>query len=86
MVPNEWRPYSPDLNPIEHVWSYMKDYMQTHYPRLDNRRNRSRTQLRQVVQEAWDNGIDGDDLDKLMESMPRRMRAVYDAQGGYTKY
>ena len=83
MAPVEWPPYFPDLN---HVWSYMKDYMQSRYPGMENGRNRSRRQFRQVVQEAWDNGFNGDDLDKLMESMPRRMRAVYEAQGGYTKY
>ena len=86
MAPIEWPPYSPDLNPIEYVWSYTKDYMQSRYPGLENGRNRSRTQFRQVVQEAWDNWFNGDDLDKLMESKPRRMRAVYAAQGGYTKY
>ena len=52
MAPIEWPPFSPDLNPIELVWSYMKDYMQTRYPGLNDMRNRFRTQFRQVVQEA----------------------------------
>ncbi|KAI0993491.1 hypothetical protein K3495_g14693 [Podosphaera aphanis] len=26
ITPIDWSPYSPDLNPIEHVWDSMKDY------------------------------------------------------------
>jgi transposase len=27
----EWSPYSPHLNIIEHVWNYMKNWIQKHY-------------------------------------------------------
>ncbi|KAI0998900.1 hypothetical protein K3495_g9297 [Podosphaera aphanis] len=49
----EWPPYSPDLNPIEHVWDRMKDYIQYHYPRLDGGRERSLDELRDMVKNAW---------------------------------
>jgi transposase len=27
-----WPPFSPDLNPIESVWNWMKDYIAEHFP------------------------------------------------------
>ena len=27
-----WSPYSPDLNPIERIWDWMKDYIQANFP------------------------------------------------------
>ena len=84
--PMEWPPYSPNLNSIETVWSYMKAYMERLQPPLDQGRQRSQGQLRQMVNEAWDLGFDGDDLEKLIDSMPRRIRTVYEAEGGYVNY
>ncbi|KAI1003540.1 hypothetical protein K3495_g4670 [Podosphaera aphanis] len=81
-----WPPYSPDLNPIEHVWKLMKDYIVYHYPDLALENNRSQDELRRIVTEAWDRAVDENELEKLVESMPSRIRAVYEAQGGPTKY
>ena len=82
----ELPPYSPDLNPIETVWSYVKAYMERLQRSLDQGRQRSQGQLRQMVNEAWDLGFNGDDLEKMIDSMPRRIRAVYEAEGGYVNY
>jgi transposase len=30
----EWPPYSPDLNPIEMVWAWLKAWVCEHYPDL----------------------------------------------------
>ena len=79
-------PYSPDLNPIETVWSYVKAYMERLQPPLDQGRQRSQGQLHRVVNEAWDLGFNGNDLEKLIDSMPRRIRSVYEAEGGYVNY
>ncbi|KAI0993774.1 hypothetical protein K3495_g14410 [Podosphaera aphanis] len=84
--PITWPPYSPDLNPIEHVWKLMKDYIAYHYPDLALENNRSQDELRRVVAEAWDRAVDENEVEKLVESMPRRTRAVYEAQGCPTKY
>jgi len=40
---------------------------------------------KKIVQKVWNN-ITPDYLQSLYESMPRRMQAVVDAEGGHTKY
>ena len=85
MEPIIWAAYSPDLNPIEAVWSKMKDFIEDRYPDLENGRERRTEELRRIIQEAWDS-IDGDFLENLIHSMPRKCQAVFDAQGGATKY
>ena len=42
-------PYSPDLNPIEMVWNWMKDYIEKNYPE-----KMSYDALRKAVKEAWE--------------------------------
>ena len=75
-----WPPFSPDLNPIETVWNWMKDYIQTYY---DERLGYDR--LRQVVQEAWES-ITEQRLDELLAKMRERCQAVIDAKGGPTRF
>ena len=86
ITPIEWLPYSPDLNPIENVWNMMKDYIQFTYPDLGEGRQRSQDELRDIVKESWDSAVDENDLELLIESRPRRIRSVYEAGGGDTKY
>ena len=38
------------------------------------------------MKESWDLAVDENDLERLIKSMPRRIRSVYEAGGGYTKY
>ena len=64
----------------------MKDYIAYHYPDLAPGNNRSQDELRRIVAEAWDRAVDENELEKLVESMPSRIRAIYEAQGGPTKY
>lgn len=89
VTPIEWppySPYSPDLKPIENIWNLMNNYIQFKYPDLGEGRQRSQDELRDIVKESWDLAVDENDLERLIESMPRRIRSVYEAGGGYTKY
>ena len=47
-----WAAHSPDLNPIEAVWSKMKDFIEDRYPDLENGRERITEELRLIVREA----------------------------------
>jgi hypothetical protein len=79
-IPYEHPPNSPDLNPIEHIWAYMKDQITRYYAHIT-----SQAEMRRVVQEMWDNFMDTQ-WDGLIASMPARMRAVIAAKGGPTRY
>ena len=83
--PIVWPAFSPDLNPIEAVWSEMKDFIEAHYPDLENGWERTSAELRLIILEAWDS-ISPDFLENLVRSMPERCRAVFDAQGGATRF
>jgi hypothetical protein len=63
----------------------MKDYIEIHYPDLENGRERTYLQLRLIVREAWDS-ITPEYLASIVISMRERCEAVLAAQGGYTKY
>lgn len=76
----DWPPYSPDLNPIEHMWEQLK--------RRIRRRNpvpSTIEQLRFAAQYEW-NAIPQEYIQTLLSSMPRRMQAVIRARGGNTRY
>ncbi|KAI1000766.1 hypothetical protein K3495_g7433 [Podosphaera aphanis] len=83
--PIEWPAFSPDLNPIEAVWSLMKIVIQTNYPEFVRGPQRSRDEVREIVEEALD-AITPDQLYELLVSMPARCQAVIDACGGPTRY
>lgn len=81
-----WPPYSPDLNIIEHVWSWMKRYIQEHYFIVHyDARSVSLDRLRDIIWEAW-NAVPDSYIETLFESWWDRYKAVVDALGGPTKY
>ena len=76
----KWPAQSPDLNPIEHLWNYLKRRL-AKYEEPAN----SISELWDRVQKLWED-IPKEECQKLIESMPRRLAAVVRAKGGYTKY
>jgi transposase len=75
-----WPSKSPDLNPIEHLWDQLDKRVLQRQPlpqTLD--------QLRQMLQQEW-RTIPRNNVRNLIESMPRRCRAVLAARGGHTRY
>jgi transposase len=75
-----WPPQSPDLNPIEHLWEYLKVKL-GEYEKPPS----GMLELWERVKREW-NKIDAAVCQNLIESMPRRVAAVVKAKGGYTKY
>jgi hypothetical protein len=75
-----WPAQSPDLNVIEQLWTHLKrrlcDYQTPPAGILE---------LWERIEEQW-NSIDPKVCQDLIQSMPRRVQAVIQAKGGYTKY
>jgi hypothetical protein len=81
-----WPPYSPDLSLIEHVWNWMKNWIQQHYWQARyNPAKLTLRQLRQIILEAW-NAVPNSYIESLYDSWRERCQAVIDANGGPTRY
>lgn len=73
-----WPARSPDLNPIENAWGMVEDYLQYKNPTTARG-------LWHCMKRAWET-IDSEKLCNLCGSVPRRLQAVIDSEGGNTKY
>jgi len=77
-------PYSPDLNPIEHVWVELKKGLHQQYPRIADTPGGKETvkkRLAQVLPLVWETIPEF--FEKLWKSMPDRVATVLEARGLY---
>ena len=75
---HRWPSNSPDLNPIENLWSFFQDAVAAHEPKtLD--------EFEVLLDKVWW-GIPQDHIRNLYHSMPTRLRTVLAADGQMTKY
>lgn len=86
-VLEDWPPYSPDLNPIEHIWWHLKKKLEELHPELRGMGKgvEALKALQKGLLEAWD-AIDESIFEGCWKSMKSRCQAVIDAKGWYTKY
>ncbi len=76
----DWPGNSPDLNPIENVWAWMKQ-------QLADSTSTSLPELQREITELWTLKMDDIPyLKALVESMPKRLQDVIDRNGNTTKY
>ena len=76
----EWPAVYPDMNHIENLWSEVTRTMDASANQPTNL-----AELRQAVIDAWQ-ALPLQTLATLIDSIPRRVQALYDARGGHTKY
>jgi len=84
----EWPPQSPDLNPIENLWTDFKDRFHKRFVELLDHPLKgleARYRYGEVLQDVWyDQGMEM--VDALIKSMPRRCQLVIEANGGWIDY
>ncbi len=74
----DWPSMSPDLNPIEHLWGILKW-------KVEERKVPNIHQLRDVIMDEWKR-IPVATCEAVVNSMPKRVKAVLENNGGHTKY
>ena len=73
-----WPSQSPDLNPIENAWSWLKKRVASRVPRTYE-------EFEAVVKEEWAK-LSADYCRKLIMSMPNRIGRIQANRGGHTGY
>jgi len=77
-----WPPYSPDLNVIENMWKIMSDLI--YAGKQPSNKNELRLLVEKAVSEI--NATHKDSINKLYDSMGRRISETLQKKGGLTKY
>ena len=75
----DWPGNSPDLNPIENLWSHLKQ-------KIRKKPNSTLNALISNIFSVWENDICKSYLQNLIHSMPKRIKMVIKAKGDSIKY
>jgi DDE superfamily endonuclease len=76
----EWPPYSPDMNPIENIWAWVKQKLYSEYPPAAGR-----VELIEMVLSIWDQ-ITPELVQRYCGNYGKRLLALKNARGSHTKY
>jgi transposase len=76
----EWPGNSPDFNPIENCWSFMKKKLK------EDHTITSLPKLIEAIKRMWVRDIPKEYFQKLSASRPRRLQMVLDQMGEMTKH
>lgn len=71
----DWPPYSPELNPIEHVWSWMAAFVNSQGPI-------NRSELKRAIRMAWQK-IPQSTIKSYIAHLPTVCRQIIDAGGDH---
>ena len=85
----EWPPNFPDFNSIKHSSKRLKEMLHQRFPNIHKTKGGPETVrgcLAEALDVVWTQDSEGDILESLWESMPRRVAPILDANGWYTKY
>lgn len=75
-----WPGNSPDLNPIENAWELLKR-------KISKENTTNKQNLIEALIKVWHHDEElKENVQKCIQSMPKRVQAVIDAKGGSTKY
>jgi transposase len=80
----DWPPTSPDLNPIENFWAYLKHKM-GYFPPILNKNKANVEKLRAHIQQTIDS-IPQHEIDKFVDDFPYRLKACTLLGGKYVQH
>jgi transposase len=78
MISPEYPSYSPDLNPIENIWGWLKDRVNRDMPQTIEK-------LKESIKKHW-NSVNEDFLAPYDNSMPERMDSLIEKDGNKINY